>query len=281
MRDGQGTGHSAIFAFGCWRGAAVAAALALALPAAARAAPATVCTTIDVCYCINSENRAAIELNVGRIRALIAEQRGKNKAIGYMSLPLTTLGGGYYGVNADVAHLTKDTLEKRLGKDSFWILDPALNDDLPAGASGADYMLMWTTVLEGPRGLGEDFDLAYFVGPANFRRFFAFDGNDDMAKIDGYFEARLAQDDKLKQAVADGRVNKRAFRDYYALRASAAFSNGAHDEWNIVRILNERRRQAKDFGIARQIAVQFDGHAVAPGGYETPVAAGYVGRCEK
>lgn len=258
---------------------AIAASFALALPVPALAEPATVCTTIELCYCINSDNRAAIEANVARIRAQIAEQRQQNKAIGYMSIPLTTVGGGYYGVNAEVAQLTKDSLERRLGKNSFWILDPAPHDNLPAGASGADYMLMWTTVLQGPRGLGEDFDLAYFVGPSDYRRFFAFDDNDDMAKIDAYFDRRLAQDETLRKAVADGKLSKREFRDYYALRASAAFSSGAHDEWDIVRILNERRRQAKDFGIARQIAILFDGRPVPPASFESSVAGGYVGRC--
>jgi hypothetical protein len=45
------------------------------------------------------------------------------------------------------------------------MLDPAAEGDLPSCALGADYMYMWTTILEGQRGLGEDFDLIYFVGP--------------------------------------------------------------------------------------------------------------------
>ena len=36
------------------------------------------------------------------------------------------------------------------------------------GASGADFMYMWTEILEGPTGLGEDFDFFYFGGPPTF-----------------------------------------------------------------------------------------------------------------
>ena len=35
---------------------------------------------------------------------------------------------------------------------------------------------------------------------------------------------------------------RRHFRKYYALRASSTVSRGAHDEWNIFRMINEKRR---------------------------------------
>ena len=41
-------------------------------------------------------------------------------------------------------------------------------------------------VLEGQDGLG-DFDAAYFAGPQDFARFFGFDGNNDMAKLDAFY----------------------------------------------------------------------------------------------
>jgi hypothetical protein len=65
-----------------------------------------------------------------------------------------------------------------------------------------------------------------------------------MRRIEEYYDKA---DNKLKQS-----VKKSEFRDYYALRASVSFSFGSHDEWNIARLVNEHRRGAADFGIARQ-----------------------------
>jgi hypothetical protein len=76
-------------------------------------------------------------------------------------------------------------------------------------------------------------------------------------------------------------LTKSGFRNYYGLRASVAFSYGSHDEWNIARLINDRRRGDADFGIAQQLAVLFDGQPVSPGGYEAPTASGDVGRCIK
>ncbi len=253
--------------------------IAFALPTGARAGTVTACTAIDLCYCVDTEVRSQIDANVARVRQLIAEQRKQDKAIGYMSIPLSTAGGSYFGVNTDVAAQTKDNLEKRFGANSAWILNPGAEGNLPPAANGADYMFMWTTILEGAKGLGEDFDFFYFVGPSAFRRFFGLDGNGDMEKIDAYFERRLASDPNLKKAVDEKKVSKRTFRDYYALRASVAFSYGSHDEWNIARIINERRRGADDFGIADQLSILFDGRAAAPGAAEAPIASGDVGRC--
>lgn len=253
--------------------------IALALPTGARAGTVTACTAIDLCYCINTDIRSQIDANVARVRQLILDQRKQDKAIGYMSIPLSTAGGSYFGVNTDVAAQTKDNLEKRFGANSAWILNPGAEGNLPPAANGADYMFMWTTILEGAKGLGEDFDFFYFVGPSAFRRFFGLDGTGDMEKIDAYFERRLVTDPNLKKAVDEKKVSKRTFRDYYALRASVAFSYGSHDEWNIARIINERRRGADDFGIANQLSILFDGRAAAPGAAEAPIASGDVGRC--
>jgi hypothetical protein len=149
---------------------------------------------------------------------------------------------------------------------------------LSDGASGADYMLMWTAILEGKDGLGEDFDFVYFVGPRDFARYFGLDGSADMLKIELYFDNRLKTDADLKKAVEKG-LTKSAFRSYNALKASATFSKGAHDEWNIIRSLNERRRSNERFGIANQLAVLFDGAGVTPSGSEAPTSEGYVGKC--
>lgn len=60
-------------------------------------------------------------------------------------------------------------------------------------------------------------------------------------------------------------------------------SFGAHDEWNIARTINAKRTAKKEgedaFGIARQIAVMFDGTSVAPGLFDTSTATGNEGQC--
>lgn len=255
-------------------------AVAGAAPTGALAARVTECSAINICYCVESDLKGAIDTNVSKIRQAIAEQKADGKAIGYMSLPISTVGGSYFGVNVDVAAATKAKVEKRFGAKALWILNPGTPAfSLPSGANGADYMLMWTRVLEGPGGLGEDFDFFYFVGPTDFASALGLTGEGDMEKIDAIFDQRYAADEGLRRAVEQGRVSKATFRKYYGLRASIAFSYGSHDEWNILRILNERRRGGTQFGVANQIASFFDGHAAAPAAAEQGISTGYVGRC--
>src|SRR5437899_3439166 len=143
----------------------IAAALLVALGSApAGAAKITECAKIGVCYCVNDELKMTIGTKVAGFRRMIAEQRSAGKAVGYLSIPLTSTGGGNFNVNREVAESAKAAIEKRYGADFIWVLNPATPDaDLPKG-TGADYMLMWASVLEGPDGLG-DFDLVFFAGP--------------------------------------------------------------------------------------------------------------------
>ncbi len=243
----------------------------------------TACSKINLCYCITAANRQAIAANVARVRQHIADQRAAGKMIGYLSVPLSTGGGGYAGVNREVAEQIKEKLLTRFGSASVWILNPSTEGSLPpsaTGAEGADYMYMWTQVLEGRGGLGEDFDFIYFTGPGDFARFFGLTGKDDAERIDAYFDQRLATDPGLMKFVAAHKLSKQGFRNYYVLRASVAFSNGSHDEWNIAHLLNERRRASADFGILNQIAILFDGHGVTPGGFEGTIASGDAGGCK-
>ena len=260
--------------------AVLAAAMCGAVSATgALAARATECTALNICYCVEQDLKPAIDANVTKIRKLMAEQKTAGKAVGYLSIPISTVGGSYFGVSSDVAARTKAAVEKRLGTNSAWLLNPGESDfGLPAGANGADYMLQWTRVLEGT-GVGEDFDFVYFAGPSDFASALGLTGEADMEKIDALFDRRYAADEGLRKAVEQGKVSKTTFRNYYALRAAISFSYGSHDEWNIVRILNERRRGATKSGIADQIAVWFDGRAAVPGAYEQSIAAGDAGRC--
>jgi S1/P1 Nuclease len=239
----------------------------------------TECTVVNICYCVTAANRDAITANVARVRQRIADQRATGKMIGYLSIPLSTTGGGYFGVNREVAQQTKDWIEGRFGSGSVWVLNPGTEGNLSDNASGADYMYMWTQILEGRGGFGEDFDFFYFTGPRDFARFFGLTGTGDAERIGAYFDERLATDADLMSAVATGKLSRRGFRNYYSLRASTAFSYGSHDEWNISHILNQRRRASDQFGVGSQIAILFDAHGVTPGSFEGSIADGYVGSC--
>ena len=123
-----------------------------------------------------------------------------------------------------------------------------------------------------------DFDFVYFAGPQDFARYFGFDGNNDMAKLEQYFDNRVKTNPGFAKAV-EGGLTKSAFRRYYALRASSTVSRGAHDEWNIFKTINERRRADSKIGTTGQIPVLFDGRGVNPTDAEASVSEGYVGKC--
>ncbi|MEO8485864.1 MAG: hypothetical protein ABI585_05935, partial [Betaproteobacteria bacterium] len=194
------------------------------------------------------------------------------------SVPLTSAAGGNFNVNKEVAEAAKKAIEKRFGADYLFVFNPANPDaDLPRGSTGAEYRVMWTAVLEGADGMG-DFDVAIFAGPQDFARYFGFDGNNDMGKLDAYFDKRVTSDPDFAKA-AQGGLTKEAFRKYYALRASSTVSRGAHDEWNIFRLINEKRRLDGKYGTPGQIPIVFDGQGVAPPHQETALSEGYVGKC--
>ena len=254
--------------------------LAICAAKPALAGKTTECSKIAVCYCVDDDLKSVIEGKVAHFREVLASQRKAGKAVGYMSVPLSTIGGGYFNVNMEVAAAAKAHIEKRFGDGQAWVLNPGVPEANIPNGSGADYMLMWTQILEGKEGLGEDFDFVYFVGPQDFARYFALDGSADMLKIELFFDRRLETDPDLRKAVDKG-LTKSAFRNYYALKASTTFSKGAHDEWNIVRALNERRRAHDRFGVANQLAVLFDGAGVAPSSSEGVTSDGYAGKCAK
>ena len=253
--------------------------------ASAQAVKSTECTALKLCFCVNNDFKPLIDEKVKLFRATIAEQKAKGKAVGYISVPLSTLGGGYFDVNAEVAAAAKKRVEARFGEGSVWALNPGAKEadlSLPSGARGTndDYMLMWTRILEGQSGMGDDFDFVYFVGPSDFAAVFGLTGAGDMDRITSFFDDRLAKDPGLKREVDRGRVTRNTFRNYYALKASVTFSNGAHDEWNIFRQLNERRRADSKYGVANQIPMLFDGKSVAPAAAEQAVAPGVSGACK-
>src|SRR5947208_2813032 len=163
------------------------------------AAKITECAKIGICYCINDDLKPTIGTKVDRFRQLIAEQRKAGKVVGYLSVPLTSTGGGNFNVNKEVAESAKAAIEKRFGADFIYVLNPGtLDADLPKGA-GSDYMLMWATLIEGTDGLGE-FDLVYFAGPQDFAGYFVLVGNVDMANFAVCFDKWVKSDTEFERA---------------------------------------------------------------------------------
>jgi hypothetical protein len=256
----------------------------LAMPQSAMALKQTECSPNKICYCIEGDLKAQLDAKIATLRALIAAERGKGKIVGYISVPLSTYGGGYMNLNKDVSDDVKARLERRFGKDAAWLLSPAIQDAAIPNGSGADYMYMWTQLLEGKDGFGTDFDFVYFVGPGDFGRYLQLPGRDDLKKVGAYFDNRVAIDPDLDRAVKDSTLSKPEFRQkfviYYGLRASVAFSRGAHDEWNIVHGINAQRRSDKTRGIGDQLPIFFDGMALTATQMETGVSKGYTDACK-
>src|SRR5690242_16742408 len=67
----------------------VLCAAAFGAPTSARAARATECTVLNICYCVEQDLKGAIDANVSKARQAIAEQKSSGKAVGYLSLPLS------------------------------------------------------------------------------------------------------------------------------------------------------------------------------------------------
>src|SRR5581483_8040352 len=88
-------------------GATLVAMFVVAAGSASHAAKITECTKISVCYCVSDDLKAVIDAKVARFREVLATERKAGKAIGYMSVPLSTLGGGFLNVNMEVAAAAK------------------------------------------------------------------------------------------------------------------------------------------------------------------------------
>jgi hypothetical protein len=180
-----------------------------------------------------------------------------------------------------------------------------LEDLLAEGApGGGDYLRMWTRVLvEDAHGnLGRDFDAFYFLGPRDVFSFFTASGSETLtAGVQAYFARKMESDidfrdkfsvptidwgDPVQTTGAGLRENwmkKRAdFLRFYAMRASASFSLGSHDEWAILNAINAARRKVStgpgmlDGDTGDQLAAFFDGTQVSIGALQSPVSRGYA-----
>ncbi|EIM31161.1 hypothetical protein [Microvirga lotononidis] len=182
---------------------------------------------------------------------------------------------------------------KRLGID----LDELLASGYP---SGGDYLRMWTKVLveDGANNLGHNFDAFYFLGPTDVFSFFTENGSQSMtAGIQNYFARKMDCDIEFRKQFAVPEIDFGAsarsgaqdhwtqlrfdFLRFYGLRASANFSLGSHDEWQILRLINEGRRKETtsptmlDGDVGQQIAAFFDGNQVSMAATEISISRGY------
>ncbi len=247
-------------------------ALVTSARAADCAAPkAMITTTVGMKYCADPSFDAAIATQLQIVRADLRAQRQSGKLIVYASTPISPRGGGSMDVNLEIAASVKARLEKEYGA-AVWVLDPGryqLPDVGGKAAGGAEYMVMWTAVLAGDDGMGRDFDMVHFTGPLDMRSFFGCGRDDVTGCLDRWLTARAAVDEKLRRAVAADGARRHAFLRYYALRASSAYSSGAHDEWNILVRINRKR------SLGDQVAVFFDGRPASPAEMEADVSPGY------
>lgn len=181
-------------------------------------------------------------------------------------------------------------------------IDRLIEDSPPRGG---DYMRMWTRVLvedhyldhEGRRGrhLGGLFDAYYFLSPSDVWDFFSKSGAVTVtAGVEDYFSRKFAMDPEFRgrfsppfggggvypQGEGDGKAMWEALRKeffrFYAVRASANFSLGCHDELNIWVELNRGRLRDGDYGPGEQIAGFFEGKQISPAVSETPISGGYA-----
>jgi hypothetical protein len=258
-----------------WLAATVGVGLVLWVGTAAAAeckAPKLVVTTVvGMNYCADPAFDQVIASQVQKVRQDVRAQRQAGKLVVYASTPISPRGGGHVDTNLAIAASVKTRLEKELGA-AAWVLDPGQYQMPDVGGrspGGAEYMVMWTAVLAGEDGTGKDFDMVHFTGPGDMRAFFGCGKDDVTGCLDRWLVTRAASDDKLRLGIADQPARRQAFIRYYALRASSAYSTGAHDEWNIAVKINRKRP------LGEQVSMFFDGRPASPAEMETEVSVGY------
>ena len=248
--------------------------VAAALAAECAAPKAIVTTSVGMKYCADPAFDAVIAAQIQRVRQDIQAQRQAGKLVIYASTPISPRGGGHVETNLAIAASVKRRLEKEYGV-AAWVLDPGRYQMPDVGGKspgGAEYMVMWTAVLAGEDGMGRDFDMAHFTGPNDMRAFFGCGREDVTGCIDRWLTAPGPGDETQRRGIAADPARRQAFLRYYALRASSAYSSGAHDEWNIFVKINRRR------ALGEQVAVFFDGRPASPPEMETEVGPGYESR---
>ena len=237
-------------------------------------------TVLGTVFLVRPAWDEAIHHTVERVREIVREERGSGKTICYISTPLSSRGGGHRPTNVEISRYVKRRVESRYGPRHFWALAPGVVENELAEIEGerpggGEYLYMWTQILAGEEGDGVDFDMVYFVGPRDVHAFFGIGEGGIMESLDAYITQRAEDDVEFRQSVANVPESRSNFIRYYGIRASATFSTGALDVWNIFRLVNRRR------SIGEQVAFYFDGWQVTPAASEAPVRSGYEQRQQR
>src|SRR5580704_2457319 len=92
--------------------------------AAAPSPTVTSCSKNGFCYCVQQSLVDDISRKLTEIREKIRLQKQTGKAIGYLSVPLSTVAGAFFDVNLQVAAETKERIERQYGIQDVWVLNP-------------------------------------------------------------------------------------------------------------------------------------------------------------
>lgn len=232
-------------------------------------------STAGVCFGINSVYSGAIKDLIHEVRIQIQEATKKDQYIMYLSVPISSKGGGRFETNNAIANHITSVVQKRFGTKLF-VLNPAsfnLPKVGPTPAGGGEYMAVWGDVLGGKNGDGSDFDMIYFVGPKDVWEYFGADDEDILGDIERWIDREI-QTDKTFDSYMKENDNRKNFLRYYGLRAASSYSKGAHDEWNIAVQLNSRR------SIGQDVSIFFNGNSIELGDYDDRTDSGYEKPCE-
>ena len=157
---------------------------------------------------------------------------------------------------------------------------------------------------QAPRDTAQHFDAFYFLGPTDVQDFFSRSGGTTLTSgIETHFARKFANDPDFRDAFSvpgitwDSKYKKnsdpaqdklraqwdglrRSYLKFYSVGASVNFSLGSHDEWNIFRLVNKKRRERygtdDNRGIAEQLGGFFDGSQIDPASTESFLSKGYA-----
>lgn len=236
-------------------------------------------TPIGTSFLVDPAFDSVIAQAIADTRSEVQNLRATSTIVTYISTPLSPRGGGYRPINAEISAFVKRRLEQMYGPRYAALSPTEQRRDLPdvdgRPAGGGEYLYMWSLILAGDDGLGRDFDVVYFVGPADVAAYFGLGDRYRLEQLYQLGNERAQVDAAFRTQVWDSPATRDGFVRFYGGRASVAFSLGAHDEWNLFAMVNQNRLKSMDFGLGAQVAMYFDGRAVSPGDMNARALPGY------
>jgi len=170
--------------------------------------------------------------------------------------------------------------------------------------TGGDYMRMWTKILAesftDPEEIngslqpyGAMIDIYYFLGKTDVDDFFSYQsgGSNLATNVELYLSKEIQSNSHYQNRFDSGdeaEQYKAAYRDFYTHKASAIYSRGCHDEWNIWVELNRLRLNEIDalerdyhpavqkYGVGSQIPGHWNQQLISPSAGEQIISRGYA-----